>query len=111
MRGQVKERIQSYVSQIEVGLSRAAEEETQQLEKEAQAVAMSAVVTSSHSTQALVGTIRDELQVKMDSKHRELQRQNEMMQSELQKLTNDVQTLTKQLNGAKLINREMLDSV
>ena len=47
----------------------------------------------------------------MNSKHRELQRQNEMMQSQLQKLTNYVPTLTKQLNGAKLVNREMLNSV
>ena len=73
MRGQVEERIQSYIWQIEAGLSRAVGEAAQQLEKEIRAAALSTLVTSSHNTQALVGTVRDELQDKIDAKHEELQ--------------------------------------
>ena len=61
VRGQVAEKVQSYISQTDARLSCAVGEATQQLEKEVEIAAMNAAVTSSHNTQALVGTVMDEL--------------------------------------------------
>ena len=58
--------------------------------------------------QALIGTVRGELQAQMEADHQEAQRRQEMIRGEMKQITNDVQLLTKQLNDAKLVNKGML---
>ena len=61
--------------------------------------------------QALVGTVRGELQAQMEADHQEAQRQKEMIRGGMKQITNDVQLLTKQLNDTKLVKKRMLSEV
>ena len=74
VRGQLEEKIQSYVSCTEVGVSCAVEEATPQLTKEVQAAAPSVITMSIQQTQELVGTIRGELQAQMEAGHQEMKK-------------------------------------
>ena len=65
--GQVEERIHSYMSRTEEGVSCTCGEATQQLEKEVQASASGVVATNTQQTQVLVGTVRGELQVRIET--------------------------------------------
>ena len=94
MRGQVEQKTHSYVLCIEVGMSRTVGKATQQMEEEVQATASRAVVTSMQKTQALVGTVRGEVQAQIEAGHQEMQRQQETIRGEMKKITDDVQLLT-----------------
>ena len=61
--------------------------------------------------QALIGTVRGDLQAQMEASYQEMKKQNEMIRSDMQKITDDVQLLTIQLNDAKLVNKGMLNAV
>ena len=74
----------------EVGMSRAVGKATQQLEKEVQAAASSVVTTSTQHMQALVGTVRGELQAQMEASHQEIKKHNEIIRCDMQKITDDV---------------------
>ena len=74
VRGQVEEKIQSYILRSEVGVLRAIGEATQELEKEVQAAASGAVVTCMQQMQTLVGTVRGELRAPMEASHQEMKK-------------------------------------
>ena len=60
------------MAHTEAGVSRAIEEVTQQLGKDAQTVAYGAVVTSMQQTQALIGAIWSESQTQIETGHQEV---------------------------------------
>ena len=73
-----------------------------------QAVASGMVAMNTQQTQALVGTVRGELQALIEAGHQKIQRQQETIRGEMKKITDDVQLLTTQLNDVKLVNKDIL---
>ena len=69
VRGCVKGTIQAYILGAEAGILRAIGEVTQELEKDVQAEVPGTVAMSTQQTQALVGTVRGELQAQIEAGH------------------------------------------
>ena len=83
VRGQVEERIQSYMSRMETCVSHTVGEVMHQLEKEMQVVASGAVTTSMQQMQALVGAVWGELQAQIETGHQESQRYQDEVRGEM----------------------------
>ena len=71
----------------------------------------SMVAISMQQMQVLVSAIQGDLKAQMETSHQEVQRRQEKVQGEMEKISKDIELLIAHLNFAELVNKDILSEV